>query len=109
MVIRSAQALVEQALGELTTLSVGQALPGRPDVRPVDIRDMRALERERQVPGAFHAPRGLPEFRVDPARECHPPVFAQPGVRYVLYRAAGWRSAAAGAGRAVVTGAAGRA
>ena len=32
----------------------------------VDVRDIRELEREGVIPGAFHAPRGMLEFWVDP-------------------------------------------
>jgi hypothetical protein len=32
----------------------------------VDLRDVRELEREGVIPGAFHAPRGMLEFWVDP-------------------------------------------
>lgn len=32
----------------------------------VDIRDPRELEREGMIPGAFHAPRGMLEFWIDP-------------------------------------------
>jgi rhodanese-related sulfurtransferase len=97
MAIRSAQAMVEEALAVVQTLAVGEALAllGQPDVLFVDIRDVRELEREGQVPGAFHAPRGLLEFWVDPACEYHQPVFSRPGTRLVLYCAAGWRSALA--------------
>ncbi len=97
MTIRSAQSMVEAALAEVQTLGVDEAraLHGRADVQFVDIRDVRELEREGQVPGAFHAPRGLLEFWVDPACEYHQPVFARPSTRYVLYCAAGWRSALA--------------
>jgi rhodanese-related sulfurtransferase len=97
MTIRSAQSMVEAALAEVQTLSVeeGRALLGRAEVQFVDIRDVRELEREGLVPGAFHAPRGLLEFWVDPTCEYHQPVFSRPGTRFVLYCAAGWRSALA--------------
>ena len=46
-------------------------------------------------PGAFHAPRGMLEFWVDPESPYHKPLFARPHTRYVLFCAAGWRSALA--------------
>lgn len=97
MAIRSAKAMVDEALAAVRTLAVdeAQALLGRPDVLFVDIRDAVELQREGQVPGAFHAPRGLLEFWVDPACEFHQPVFSRPGTRFVLYCAGGWRSALA--------------
>jgi rhodanese-related sulfurtransferase len=100
--IKSARQLVDEALAEVQTLSVEQAraLLGVPGVQLVDIRDVRELEREGVIPGAFHAPRGLLEFWVDPASAYFNPVFAEgdgegPGKRFVLFCAAGWRSALA--------------
>ena len=43
----------------------------------VDIRDVRELQRDGVVPGAFHAPRGMLEFWVDPGSPYHKPVFAE--------------------------------
>jgi hypothetical protein len=61
-------ALVADAEREVETLSVADAikLHGRSDVMFVDIRDIRELNREGRVPGAFHCPRGLLEFWIDP-------------------------------------------
>lgn len=97
MAIRNARAVVEQALAEVATLGVDEAraLLGRPGVLFVDIRDLPELQAHGVVPGALHAPRGLLEFWVDPACDYHQPVFSQPGTRFVLYCAGGWRSALA--------------
>lgn len=57
----------------------------------VDIRDPRELEREGMIPGAFHAPRGMLEFWIDPDSPYHKPRFAE-GRTYVFYCASGWRS-----------------
>lgn len=57
----------------------------------VDIRDPRELEREGMIPGAFHAPRGMLEFWIDPESPYHKPRFAE-GHVYVFYCASGWRS-----------------
>ncbi|MGB7269623.1 MAG: rhodanese-like domain-containing protein [Albidovulum sp.] len=57
----------------------------------VDIRDPRELEREGMIPGAFHAPRGMLEFWIDPESPYHKPFFAEPKT-YVFYCASGWRS-----------------
>lgn len=62
-----------------------------PGVVMVDIRDPRELEREGMIPGAFHAPRGMLEFWIDPASPYHKPRFAE-GATYVFYCASGWRS-----------------
>ena len=58
----------------------------------VDIRDIRELDREGLIPGAFHAPRGMLEFWVDPDCKYHKPIFAS-GKTFVLYCGSGWRSA----------------
>jgi len=57
----------------------------------VDIRDPRELDREGMIPGAFHAPRGMLEFWIDPESPYHKPRFAE-GKTYVFYCASGWRS-----------------
>ena len=46
--------------------------------------------------GAFHAPRGMLEFWIDPESPYHKPVFAQDR-KYVFFCAGGWRSALAAA------------
>ena len=46
---------------------------GRDDVVLVDIRDPRELQREGKVPGAFHCPRGMLEFWVDPQSPYYKP------------------------------------
>ena len=90
------QDLVEAAEREVETLSVEQArgLHGRPDVVFVDIRDIRELNRDGRVPGAFHCPRGMLEFWLDPESKYHKPQFAEEK-RFVFFCAAGQRSALA--------------
>jgi rhodanese-related sulfurtransferase len=92
----SAKSLVEQAEREVETLSAEQAirLHGRDDVQLVDIRDIRELQREGRVPGAFHCPRGMLEFWIDPESHYHKPQFAQ-DKRFVFFCAGGLRSALA--------------
>ncbi len=89
-------ALVEAAEREVETLSVeeARALHGRADVVFVDIRDIRELSRDGRVPGAFHCPRGMLEFWVDPESKYHKPLFAE-DKRFVFFCAAGQRSALA--------------
>jgi rhodanese-related sulfurtransferase len=93
---KTAKAMVEEAMTEVTTYTIeqAQALHGHPGVQFVDIRDVRELEHEGVIPGAIHAPRGLLEFWVDPESPYHRDVFAQ-DKEYVLFCAAGWRSALA--------------
>ena len=94
--ITHVDALVAAAEREIETLSVGDALAlhGTGDVVFVDLRDIRELDREGRVPGAFHCPRGMLEFWIDPASKYHKPVFAQ-DKRFVFFCAAGQRSALA--------------
>jgi rhodanese-related sulfurtransferase len=97
MPVMSSRQMVEQALACVTTHSAEEALAlhARADVLFVDIREPAELQREGQVPGAFHAPRGVLEFWVDPVSAWHKPALAQPGIQMVLYCAVGWRSALA--------------
>jgi rhodanese-related sulfurtransferase len=88
--------LVAAAEREIETLAAeaAVALHGRDDVVLVDLRDIRELGREGRVPGAFHCPRGMLEFWIDPASKYHKPVFAA-DKRFVFFCAAGQRSALA--------------
>lgn len=92
----SSSELVNKALSEIRTLSVDEALDmhGQDDVQFVDLRDVRELQREGRVPGAFHAPRGLLEFWIDPESEYAKPVF-QEDKTFIFFCAAGMRSALA--------------
>ncbi|KRH78943.1 MAG: rhodanese [Ferrovum sp. 37-45-19] len=58
----------------------------------VDLRETAEILRDGMIPGAFHAPRGLIEFWVDPTSPYHKPVF-QEKTHFILYCASGWRSA----------------
>jgi rhodanese-related sulfurtransferase len=90
------EALVEAAEREVETMSAAAAvaLHGRDEVVFVDLRDIRELAREGRVPGAFHCPRGMLEFWIDPQSKYHKSVFAQ-DKRFVFFCAAGQRSALA--------------
>ena len=92
----SSRTLVDEAEKEIETLPVEQAiaLHGRNDVVLVDIRDIRELQREGKVPGAFHCPRGMLEFWIDPESSYHQTMFAQ-DKRFVFFCAGGLRSALA--------------
>lgn len=97
-ITRGYKALLEEANARIETIPAAEAtaLQGRDDVVLVDIRDPRELEREGRIPGAFHCPRGMLEFWIDPESPYHKPVFAQ-DKRFVFFCAAGWRSALAAA------------
>lgn len=69
---------------------------GDPDTVFVDLRDVRELERDGMIPGAFHAPRGMLEFWVDPESPYYKPVFAE-GKTFILYCQADWRGTLAAA------------
>ena len=88
--------LVDEAMALVKTYSVEQTLArlSDPKVQVVDIRDIRELS-EGTLPGAFHAPRGMLEFWVDPASPYHKPLFADPSREFILFCGAGWRSALA--------------
>jgi len=60
----------------------------------VDLRDVRELEREGLIPGAFHCPRGMLEFWIDPESPYRKDVFAS-GKEFVFYCNGAWRSALA--------------
>ncbi len=88
--------MVKAAEREVETLDVAEAvkLHGRADVVFVDLRDIRELGRDGRVPGAFHCPRGMLEFWIDPQSKYHKPEFAQ-DKRFIFFCAAGARSALA--------------
>lgn len=88
--------LVEKANSEIRTYSQDEAraLLGRDDVVFVDIRDIRELTREGMLEGAFHAPRGMLEFWIDPDSPYHKPIFDEDKT-FVFYCGSGWRSALA--------------
>jgi len=88
--------LVREAMARITTLSLdkARALLDDPDVVFVDIRDVRELEREGLIPGAFHAPRGMLEFWVDPDSPYYKEIFGS-GKTFILYCGSAWRSSLA--------------
>ena len=88
--------LIEAAEREIETLPVAAAieLHGRKDVVFVDLRDVRELDRDGEIPGAFHCPRGMLEFWLDPNCKYHKPIFSA-DKRFVFFCASGWRSALA--------------
>jgi rhodanese-related sulfurtransferase len=92
----SVKALCEAAEREIETVPVEQAIARAKggDVVLVDIRDIRELQRDGRVPGAFHCPRGMLEFWIDPDSSYHKPVFAQ-DKSFLFFCAGGLRSALA--------------
>ncbi|WP_342618934.1 rhodanese-like domain-containing protein [Rhodoferax sp. GW822-FHT02A01] len=90
------RALVDEAMAQVTTYSVPdvRARLDDPQVQIVDIRDVRELA-DGTVVGAFHAPRCMLEFWVDPDSPYHKKIFADEGREFILFCGAGWRSALA--------------
>lgn len=88
--------MVDEAKGRITSLSLEEARArhGRDDTVFVDLRDVRELEREGAIPGAFHCPRGMLEFWIDPESPYHKDVFAS-GKTFVFFCNGAWRSALA--------------
>ena len=97
-ITRGYKAMVADANATIETVPVKEAvtLHGRDDVVLVDLRDPRELECEGRIPGAFHCPRGMLEFWIDPESPYHKPVFAE-DKRFVFFCAGGMRSALAAA------------
>lgn len=90
------KALVAAAEAKIETISATVAIEllGTDDVVFVDLRDVRELQREGGIPGAFHCPRGLLEFWIDPESPYHHDIFAAPK-KFVFFCNLGWRSALA--------------
>ena len=90
------QQMVNEAKSRIKTISLEEAKGrlGSDRVVFVDLRDVRELEREGMIPGAFHCPRGMLEFWVDPDSPYHKDVFAA-DKEFVFYCNGAWRSALA--------------
>jgi rhodanese-related sulfurtransferase len=88
------QQMLAEANAAVKTLNLDEAraLLGRDDVLFVDLRDPRELERDGRIAGAFHCPRGMLEFWIDPASPYAKPQFQQDKT-FVFFCAGGLRSA----------------
>ena len=88
--------MVDEAKSRIRTIGLDEARAsyGRDDVVFVDLRDVRELERDGIIPGAFHCPRGMLEFWIDPESPYHKEVFAS-GKEFVFFCNGAWRSALA--------------
>ncbi len=91
-----AEDMVAAAEREIETLPVAEAmkLHAAGKATLVDIRDIRELSRDGRVPGAFHCPRGMLEFWIDPKSKYFKPAFGA-DTKFVFFCAAGARSALA--------------
>jgi rhodanese-related sulfurtransferase len=90
------RALVDEAMAQVKTYSVDEVKAKLADSRTqiVDIRDVRELG-DGLVVGAYHAPRCMLEFWVDPESPYHKKLFADESKEFIMYCGAGWRSALA--------------
>ena len=96
MPIKSTREMVDAANAELEVIPAETAIEmlGAEDVVFVDIRDVRERWRDGAIPGAWHVPRGMLEFWIDPTSPYAKDEF-QSGNKFVLYCAGGMRSALA--------------
>ncbi|MEM7426012.1 MAG: rhodanese-like domain-containing protein [Pseudomonadota bacterium] len=87
------KALCDQADKEVESVDIERARSMVADdgATLVDIRDIRELKRDGKIPGAFHAPRGMLEFWIDPDSPYHKEVFAGDGP-FIFMCAGGMRS-----------------
>ena len=83
---KTVRQMLAEANAEIETVSATDAinLRGDPGLVFVDIRDIRELDRDGRIPGAFHAPRGMLEFWVDPESPYHKEIFAS-GKKFLFF------------------------
>ncbi|MBN9585383.1 MAG: rhodanese [Afipia sp. 62-7] len=100
-ITRGYKKLLDEANAQVETINAAEAVErfpnggaGLADVVIVDLRDPREIEREGRIPGAFHCPRGMLEFWIDPESPYAKPIF-QEDKTFVFHCASGWRSALA--------------
>jgi rhodanese-related sulfurtransferase len=97
MTIKSSQTLVSEALKEIETISIDDAhkMVNDNKCNLIDIRDIRELQKEGQVEGANHIPRGMLEFWLDPNSAYFKEGKLDLNKEMVLFCAGGLRSALA--------------
>jgi rhodanese-related sulfurtransferase len=97
-VSKTAAELVAEARGRVENLSVEQVAAeiASGDAVLVDLREPEELAASGKIPGSVHVPRGMLEFRADPASAYHQDPF-DPSRRVILHCASGGRSALAAA------------
>ena len=97
MTIKSSQTLVSEALQLIKTISTDEAYKMQSDNKCnlIDIRDIRELQKEGQVEGANHIPRGMLEFWLDPESIYFKEGKLDLNKEMVLFCAGGLRSALA--------------
>ena len=97
MSIKSSQSLVSEALTQIKTISIDEAYKMFEDnqCNLIDIRDVRELQKEGQIEGANHIPRGMLEFWLDPESIYFKEGKLELDKEMVLFCAGGLRSALA--------------
>ena len=97
MTIKSSQTLVSEALKEIKTISKDEAhkMSETDQCNLIDIRDIRELQKDGQIEGAKHIPRGMLEFWLDPESAYFKEGKLDLEKEMVLFCAGGLRSALA--------------
>ena len=97
MIIKSVQTLVSEAMQEIKTISVDEALKMFEDnnCNLIDIRDARELENTGKVENSVHVPRGVLEIYMDPNSALFKQGVLDQNQEMVLFCAGGVRSALA--------------
>ncbi|KIZ45204.1 MULTISPECIES: rhodanese-like domain-containing protein [Rhodopseudomonas] len=95
--MKTVQMMVAEADAEVPRISPAdaKALLGQPNVLFLDVREPAELAAAGKVQGALSVPRGLVEFRADPASPLHDAAFDR-AKTVIAYCASGGRSALVG-------------
>ena len=95
--MKTVQSMLAEADAAVPRISPDEAkkLVGRADVLFLDVREPAEVAASGKVPGAIAIPRGLVEFRADPASAAYDKNF-DPSKTVVAYCASGGRSALVG-------------
>ena len=95
--MKTVQSMLAEAEAAVPRISPeeAKALVGRADVVFLDVREPPEVAASGKVPGALAIPRGLVEFRADPASAMHDKAFDR-SKTVVAYCASGGRSALVG-------------
>lgn len=85
--------LLDEAEKHIVSLEADEAIARIKEshIRFIDLRDIREIHREGVIPGAFHCPRGMLEFWLDPESPYYKSFFSGP-YSFIFYCAGGWRS-----------------
>jgi rhodanese-related sulfurtransferase len=95
--MKTVQSMLAEAEAAVPRISPeeAKALVGRADVLFLDVREPPEVAASGKVPGALAIPRGLVEFRADPASAMHDKAFDR-NKTVIAYCASGGRSALVG-------------